>query len=112
MTVDSNTNADGDGADRSDRPAGDAGEEFHETSWSATLEEPRHADDPDAVRDEALDAVERTAAGVHVNLVTHGDLGHPEEYLYPALAERFGGDAEWEFVDRCGCGGYVTRVTR
>ena len=83
----------------------------HDTSWSATLEEPRHADDESLVCEEAVDAVERTAEGVHVNLVTHGDLGHPETYPSPALAARFGDAVEGAFVDRCGCGGYVTRVT-
>ncbi|MFC7098919.1 CGCGG family rSAM-modified RiPP protein [Halobaculum marinum] len=87
-------------------------DERHDTSWSAKLEEPRHADDEALVCEEAIDAVERTTVGVHVNLVTHGDLGHPETYLYPALSDRFGDDVDWTFVDRCGCGGYVTRVTK
>ncbi|MFC6784620.1 CGCGG family rSAM-modified RiPP protein [Halobaculum halobium] len=87
-------------------------DDVHDTSWSAKLEEPRHADDRAVVVAEAIDAVERTADGVHVNLVTHGDHGHPETYLFPALAERFGDTADCEFVDRCGCGGYVTRVRR
>ena len=99
-------------ASNTDRLDADANDDLHRTSWSAKLEEPRHADDPDLVRAEALDAVDRTAEGVHVNLVTHGDHGHPETYLYPALAERFGEEIDWEFVDRCGCGGYVTRVHR
>lgn len=99
-----------DAASETDRDAEHADGETHETSWSAKLEEPRHADDEALVCREALDAVDRTADGVHVNLVTHGDLGHPETYLYPALADRFGDDVVWDFVDRCGCGGYVTRV--
>ncbi|MFC3959269.1 CGCGG family rSAM-modified RiPP protein [Halovivax cerinus] len=86
----------------------------HENSWSANLEEPRHADDPDLVVAEAIDAVEATAAGYHVNLVTHADHGHPEDYLWPELAA-YGGEAgteslEWRYVDQCGCGGHVTRV--
>ncbi|WP_255171558.1 CGCGG family rSAM-modified RiPP protein [Natrononativus amylolyticus] len=81
----------------------------HDTSWSANLEHPRHADDRDLVVAEALDAVERTAAGCHVNLVTHTAHGHPSTYLYDALEAAF--DAlEYEYVDRCGCGGHVTRV--
>ncbi|MDZ5810949.1 CGCGG family rSAM-modified RiPP protein [Halorubrum sp. AD140] len=81
----------------------------HDNSWSANLEEPRYADDPGlAVRD-ALAAVDHTAPGNHVNLVTHGDLGHPAEFLYDRLrAEREGIDPE--YVERCGCGGHVTRV--
>ncbi|WP_290813239.1 CGCGG family rSAM-modified RiPP protein [Halovivax sp.] len=85
----------------------------HENSWSANLEEPRHADDRELLVDEAIDAVEATAPGYHVNLVTHGAHGHPREYLWPALEEhatRAGESIEWTYVDRCGCGGHVTRV--
>jgi putative CGCGG family rSAM target protein len=83
--------------------------EHHDTSWSANLEGPDHAASRDLVIEEATEAVERTASGTHVNLVTHGDHGHPEAYLYPILRERFD-DATVEYVDQCGCGGYVTRV--
>jgi putative CGCGG family rSAM target protein len=103
-----------------ERSAGDAGgpaaedsltDQVHETSWSANLEHPRHAEDRELVVAEALDAVEHTARGTHVNLVTHGDHGHPSTYLYDALATAFDGDAiEWEYIDQCGCGGHVTRV--
>jgi putative CGCGG family rSAM target protein len=83
----------------------------HETSWSANLERPRHAEDRDLVVAQAIDAVEQTASGTHVNVVTHATHGHPAMYLYDALAESFGDDAvEWEYVDQCGCGGHVTRV--
>ncbi|SHH03480.1 CGCGG family putative rSAM-modified RiPP protein [Halobaculum gomorrense] len=110
-----NADATGDDSTRSDASGGDEPADdrpVHDTSWSANLEQPRHADDESAVVADAIDAVEHTAAGVHVNLVTHGDHGHPERFLFPALADRFGDDADWEFVDRCGCGGYVTRVRR
>ncbi|MFB6121395.1 MAG: CGCGG family rSAM-modified RiPP protein [Halobacteriaceae archaeon] len=83
----------------------------HENSWSANLEEPRHADDRALVVAQAIDAVRHTAPGHHVNLVSHGDHGHPEEYLFAALDAAFE-EAEYEFVERCGCGGYVTRVHR
>ena len=82
----------------------------HDNSWSANLEQPHHADDRDLVVEQAATAVERTTAGNHVNLVTHGDHGHPETYLYDALGERFGDDASWVYVEQCGCGGHVTRV--
>jgi len=84
-------------------------DEIHDNSWSANLEKPRYADDVDlAVRD-AIDAIDHTAPGNHVNLVTHADLGHPERFLYDTLAETFE-DLEWEYVEQCGCGGHVTRV--
>ncbi|MFC7045780.1 CGCGG family rSAM-modified RiPP protein [Halobacteriaceae archaeon GCM10025711] len=81
----------------------------HENSWSANLEQPEHAVDRDLVLRQAVEAVEHTADGYHVNLVTHGDHGHPSEYLYDVLAEEFD-DASWEYVAQCGCGGHVTKV--
>jgi putative CGCGG family rSAM target protein len=82
----------------------------HDTSWSANLEKPHHAADRDLVVAQATAAVEHTAPGVHVNLVTHGEHGHPAAYLYDALEAAFGDTVEVEYVERCGCGGHVTRV--
>ncbi len=83
----------------------------HENSWSANLEKPAHADDEDLVVSGAIEAVEYTAPGYHVNLVTHGDHGHPSTYLFAALAETtWDRDVSWEYVEQCGCGGHVTRV--
>ncbi len=82
---------------------------IHDTSWSVNLETSEYADDPEQVVDNALDAVANTTSGHHVNLVTHGDLGHSEEYLYSELAASLD-DATWEYVEQCGCGGHVTRV--
>jgi len=80
----------------------------HDNSWSANLEKTHHAEDRSLVVSQAVDAVEHTAAGNHVNLVTHGDHGHPETYLYDALDEHAGID--YEYVEQCGCGGHVVRV--
>jgi putative CGCGG family rSAM target protein len=82
----------------------------HDNSWSADLEQSHHAEDRNLVVSQALDAIEHTTAGHHVNLVTHGDHGHPDTYLYPTLADEFDRGIEWEYVERCGCGGHVTRV--
>ncbi|WP_336136661.1 CGCGG family rSAM-modified RiPP protein [Natronomonas amylolytica] len=82
----------------------------HDNSWSANLEKPQYADEPElAVRD-GIEAIEHTAPGNHVNLVTHGDLGHPEAFLYEALAGEYDDDIDWEYIQQCGCGGHVTRV--
>lgn len=97
-------------SDEHDRDVEPVTDRVHDTSWSANLEKPHHADDRDLVLEQAVDAVEHTAPGNHVNLVTHEAHGHPGGYLFPALAETFGDDLEWEYVDQCGCGGYVTRV--
>jgi putative CGCGG family rSAM target protein len=91
-----------------DRDAEPITDRVHENSWSVTLEGLQHADDPDLVVAQAREAIDHTAAGSHVNLVTHGDLGHPETYLYDELDAVEGLD--YEYVDRCGCGGHVTRV--
>jgi putative CGCGG family rSAM target protein len=82
----------------------------HETSWSANLEEPVHADDETLVIEQAIEAIEHTRAGTHVNLVSHGAHGHPGGYLYAALDERFGDAVSYEYVRQCGCGGHVTKV--
>jgi putative CGCGG family rSAM target protein len=82
----------------------------HENSWSANLELPEHADDPERVVAGAIEAIDHTAPGNHVNLVTHGDHGHPETYLYDALDREFDDGVDWEYVEQCGCGGHVVRV--
>ncbi len=83
----------------------------HENSWSANLEKPEHAEDRAMLLEQAVEAVEHTADGYHVNLVTHGEHGHPSTYLFSALQSAFGDEVEWEYVEQCGCGGHVTRVS-
>lgn len=83
--------------------------EPREYTWSVNLELNRHSDDQELVVEEAKEAVRQTAPGYFVNLVTHEAHGHPENYLWHALDEKFD-DLRYEFVDQCGCGGYVTRV--
>jgi putative CGCGG family rSAM target protein len=82
-------------------------EERHENSWSADLETAAHAGDSERVVADAKRAIENTAPGYHVNLVTHGENGHPETYLFEPLDDL---EVDYEFVQQCGCGGYVTRV--
>ncbi|WP_181691606.1 CGCGG family rSAM-modified RiPP protein [Natronomonas sp. LN261] len=84
-------------------------EEVHDNSWSVNLEKPRYADDVGLAVHDAIDAVEHTAPGNHVNLVTHAALGHPEAFLYEVLLEEYP-EFEWEYIKQCGCGGHVTRV--
>ncbi|MFB6093266.1 MAG: CGCGG family rSAM-modified RiPP protein [Haloquadratum sp.] len=82
----------------------------HDNSWSANLEQPRHAESRERVVEQAREAIDHTAAGHHVNLVTHSAHGHPETYLYDALAASHGDAVEWEYIQQCGCGGHVVRV--
>ena len=83
-------------------------ETVHDNSWSANLEQPRHAADRALLVSQALDAVAHTADGNHVNLVTHGDHGHPSGYLYEKLDGH--SDISYEYIKQCGCGGHVVRV--
>lgn len=77
----------------------------HGNSWSANLERPQHADDVDLAVSQTVDAIEHTESGNHVDLVTHGDHGHPSEYLYDALEGRVETDnVEWEYIQQCGWG--------
>ena len=92
-----------------DHDAAPVTDRIHDNSWSANLEQPQHADSPDLVVAQAVEAIEHTTSGNHVNLVTHGDLGHPETYLYDALQERAEG-VTLEYVEQCGCGGHVVRA--
>src|SRR6056297_453614 len=85
-------------------------ESIQDNSWSANLEKPHHGQDRELVLEQAEDAIEHTAPGNHVNLVTHGDHGHPESYLYDALDCEFGESIDREYVEQCGCGGHVVRV--
>lgn len=83
----------------------------HDNSWSANLEKPQYADDSSLLVEHAIDAIEHTTSGHHVNLVTHAAHGHPETYLYGPLSEAFEeSDVRWEYVEQCGCGGHVVRV--
>ncbi|MDY6764998.1 MAG: CGCGG family rSAM-modified RiPP protein [Halobacteria archaeon] len=84
--------------------------EPREYTWSVNLELPEHGEDKDLVLREAKEAVRQTADGYFVNLVTHSDHGHPSGYLYDELRDEFEDSVEIEYVDQCGCGGYVTRV--
>lgn len=82
----------------------------HDNSWSANLEKPVHADDRELVLRQAETAIEKTVPGNHVNLVTHGNHGHPKTYLFAHLDAAYGDDIDVEYVRQCGCGGHVTRV--
>lgn len=84
-------------------------ERVHNSSWSINLEKPQYADDPELVVEHAVEAIEQTTDGTHVNLVTHADLGHPETYFYEALESRVDG-VELEYIEQCGCGGHVVRA--
>ncbi len=102
----SNAYSDGDSGPRVEPVA----DRVRDTSWSANLERPVHREDRSILIEQAIEAIEHTAAGSHVNLVTHSDHGHPSRYLYARLDERFGETITYGYIQQCGCGGYVTKV--
>lgn len=83
---------------------------IHDSAWAANLERPEHAADRDRLVEEAIKAVEITAEGTHVQLVTHEEHGHPSTYLYSVLEDEFD-DIEWEYICQCNCGGHILRVS-
>lgn len=85
-------------------------EDVKEYTWSENLELEKHSEDIELVKKEAIEAVEKTAKGYFVNLVTHENHGHPSNYLDKFLKKYFGDEIKTEYIDQCGCGGYVTRV--
>lgn len=85
-------------------------ESTHEHAWSAALDRPVHADDRALVVEQAIEAVEKTARGTHVDLVTHAVHGDPETYLYSHLESEFGSRITVEYVRRSDDGGHVTRA--
>ncbi|MFC6837911.1 CGCGG family putative rSAM-modified RiPP protein [Halomarina ordinaria] len=81
---------------------------IHHSSWSANLEKPVHGERLSAVVTGAIEAVDHTAPGYHVTLVTHGAHGRPDSSLGPVLHETFGDGIDWSYVKQCG--GHVLRV--
>jgi len=106
MRVDREIDMAGEGGEHDDYTDG---EDERDYTWSVNLELQEHADDRERIIDEAMEAVRQTAPGYFVNVVTHEEHGHPSEYLYRRLREGFD-DIRCEYVEQCGCGGYVTRV--
>lgn len=81
----------------------------HDRPWVADLGTADHAENRQLLVAEAVDAVEQTIRGIHVDIVTHERHGHPSDYLYANLRS-IGASIEITDEGRCDCGGYVTRV--
>lgn len=81
-----------------------------EKNWSISLEDAEYKEDIGLVVTDAIEAVEKTAKGYYVNLVTPSVFGNPDTYLKEALDLFFGNKIDTIFIDQCGCGGYVLRV--
>lgn len=83
--------------------------QVHQQQWVADLESSIHALDRELVTEEAVDAVNQTAPGTRVDIITHQKHGHPSTYLYSHLKSLCDG-IRLADDGRCHCGGYVTRV--
>ncbi|MCI0184486.1 CGCGG family rSAM-modified RiPP protein [Sulfoacidibacillus ferrooxidans] len=81
-------------------------------NWSVNLETEEYADDRDLVIADSIQAILETGPGGFVNLAIAPQHGNPDDYLLRALADRFRDAVAVRFVDQCGCGGYVYRVSR
>jgi len=77
---------------------------------SVSLEYDEYENNIELVVKDAIDAVAETESGYYVNLVTPSNLGNPDDYLTEALQMVFSNSIKTQFIDQCGCGGYVLRV--
>lgn len=84
-------------------------------NWSLNLEEVQEAH-PEEMLPTAIEAIEETAPGCYVNLVTSGAAGHPEAGFIPNLIRKLQEMGipvrDVHYIGECGCGGHVTRVYR
>jgi putative CGCGG family rSAM target protein len=77
---------------------------------SIGLEHGEYAKNIELVINDAVEAVANTGEGYYVNVVTPESFGSPMEYLTEVLDCQFGKKIKYQFIDQCGCGGYVLRV--
>lgn len=83
---------------------------INEHNWSAALEHDEYENNLGLVIKDAIEAVEITAKGFYVNLVTPSNFGNPENFLSEPLESIFKDKINMKYIDQCGCGGYVLRV--
>jgi putative CGCGG family rSAM target protein len=81
-------------------------------NWSINLETEEYVADRNLIIQDAITAILETEVGCFVNLAAAENHGNPDDYLVPALENKFGDDVKIQFIDQCGCGGYVYKVHR
>lgn len=79
---------------------------------SVGLEHDDYENNCELVIKDAITAVAETGIGYYVNVVTPAAFGNPLHYLTRILDQEFGDGVRYQFIDQCGCGGYVLRVWR
>ncbi len=78
--------------------------------WSIDLEHGDYEHNIFLVIEDGLRAIEETEHGCYVNLVTPPNFGNPSHYLAEAINRKYESSVSYQFIDQCGCGGYVFRV--
>lgn len=81
-------------------------------NYSVGLEHDDYENNRELVIKDALAAVADTGVGYYVNVVTPATFGNPQDYLAELLDRQFSDRIKYQFIDQCGCGGYVLRVWR
>lgn len=79
-------------------------------NWSVSFEYDDYEENMVLVVSDAIEAVAQTSKGFYVNLVTPSNFGNPKEYLTEELHLHFENKIHTQYIDQCGCGGYVLRV--
>jgi len=79
---------------------------------SVGLEHGDYQNNIELVIKDAIEAVSDTEIGYYVNIVTPDSFGNPIDYLTDVLESQFGKGIKYQYIDQCGCGGYVLRVWR
>lgn len=79
-------------------------------NWSIALEHGDYEENIELVIEDGFKAIEDTASGYYVNLVTPAIFGNPIDYLAELIDLKFTSTVTYKFIDQCGCGGYVLRV--
>jgi hypothetical protein len=86
------------------------------SDWSLNLEEEYYAEHPEQMLQEIIQAAAATVPGCYVNVVVHENAGDPRDGLLEqteAELRREGIPINGiQYIDQCGCGGYVFRIYR
>jgi putative CGCGG family rSAM target protein len=82
------------------------------SNWSINLETEEYVADRNLIIKDAITAILETEVGCFVNLAAAENHGNPDDYLVPALKDEFRDSVKIQFIDQCGCGGYVYKVYR
>jgi hypothetical protein len=90
--------------------------DLKEKNWSLNLEDAYYEEHIEDLLLESQNAVRQTKSGYYVNIVTPAKCGDPRDWLVSQLSIRLKETEvsiqDIQYIDQCGCGGYVVRVFR